>query len=186
MRPRCVDSGRSRLRSLIDGRALPLYDRGSAEPRAGGFRGASRGWHLMSKPNLASEPSMEEILSSIRKMISDDRPGPSPMPDQLSRMHFGEPNRSSSPASANPAQQGGGHSSNFNSLADALKVATALSDQRRSIQQEIASVLDKRSAPQRAAERGVCARLPSSGLAGCGPGGGQQRSAPAQFSRLAQ
>jgi len=86
---------------------------------------------------------MEEILSSIRKMISDDRPGPSPMPDQLSRMHFGEPARSSSPASANPAQQGGGHSSNFNSLADALKVATALSDQRRSIQQEIASVLDK-------------------------------------------
>jgi cell pole-organizing protein PopZ len=86
---------------------------------------------------------MEEILSSIRKMISDDRPGPSPMPDQLSRMHFGEPNRSSSLASANPAQQGGGHSSNFNSLADALKVATALSDQRRSIQQEIASVLDK-------------------------------------------
>jgi cell pole-organizing protein PopZ len=105
----------------------------------------------MSKPQLASEPSMEEILSSIRKMISDDRPGPSPMPDQLSRMHFGEPLRSSSPANsapAGPAQQGGGQGSSFNSLADALKVATALSDQRRSLQQEIASVLDK--GPRRA------------------------------------
>lgn len=100
----------------------------------------------MSKPQLASEPSMEEILSSIRKMISDDRPGPSPMPDQLGRMHFGEPARSSSPANnapVSPTQPGGGHSSNFNSLADALKVATALSDQRRSLQQEIASVIEK-------------------------------------------
>ncbi len=49
----------------------------------------------MSKPQLASEPSMEEILSSIRKMISDDRPGPSPMPDQMGRMPFGEPARES-------------------------------------------------------------------------------------------
>ena len=99
----------------------------------------------MSKPQLASEPSMEEILSSIRKMISDDRPGPSPMPDQWVGRTSAEPApQFVSPASANAgAQQGGGHSSNFNSLADALKVATALSDQRRSIQQEIASVLDK-------------------------------------------
>jgi cell pole-organizing protein PopZ len=104
----------------------------------------------MSKPQLASEPSMEEILSSIRKMISDDRPGPSPMPDQMGRTPFGE-SRSTSQVSdvnsrqnASPAAQpAGGHSSNFNSLADALKVATALSDQRRSLQQEIASVLDK-------------------------------------------
>ncbi len=100
----------------------------------------------MSKPQLASEPSMEEILSSIRKMISDDRPGPSPMPDQMGRTHFGEPARSSSPANnapVSPTQPGGGQGSSFNSLADALKVATALSDQRRSLQQEIASVLEK-------------------------------------------
>jgi cell pole-organizing protein PopZ len=88
---------------------------------------------------------MEEILSSIRKMISDDRPGPSPMPDQLGRMPFGEP-RSSSPAperrpDTSTGQTGG--TSNFNSLADALKVATALSDQRRSLQSEIASALEK-------------------------------------------
>ena len=102
----------------------------------------------MSKPQFASEPSMEEILSSIRKMISDDRPGPSPMPDQLGRMPFGEQTRNSSPApeaegrpAAGTGQTGGG--SNFNSLADALKVATALSDQRRSLQSEIASVLEK-------------------------------------------
>ena len=101
----------------------------------------------MSKPQFASEPSMEEILSSIRKMISDDRPGPSPMPDQLGRMPFGEQARNSSPApapqgrpAASTGQPGGG--SNFNSLADALKVATALSDQRRSLQSEIASVLE--------------------------------------------
>ena len=102
----------------------------------------------MSKPQFASEPSLEEILSSIRKMISDDRPGPSPMPDQLGRMPFGEQARNSSPApepagrpAASTGQTGGG--SNFNSLADALKVATALSDQRRSLQSEIASVLEK-------------------------------------------
>jgi cell pole-organizing protein PopZ len=102
----------------------------------------------MSKPQYASEPSMEEILSSIRKMISDDRPGPSPMPDQLGRMAFGEQSRHASPAQepiGHPAASGGqtGGGSNFNSLADALKVATALSDQRRSLQSEIASVLEK-------------------------------------------
>ena len=61
----------------------------------------------MSKPQLASEPSMEEILSSIRKMISDDRPGPSPMPDQLSRMHFGEQARAS-PRAGEPHRSTGG------------------------------------------------------------------------------
>ncbi len=110
----------------------------------------------MSKPQLASEPSMEDILASIRKMISDDRPGPSPMPDQMGRTPFGESRTGAAvdprsqprqPAGA-PAQQGEAPASNFNSLADALKVATALSDQRRSLQQEIASVLEK--GPQRA------------------------------------
>jgi cell pole-organizing protein PopZ len=106
----------------------------------------------MSKPQLASEPSMEEILSSIRKMISDDRPGPSPMPDQMGRTPFGESRSTSQVSEVNsrlnaspvsPAQPAAGQGSNFNSLADALKVATALSDQRRSLQQEIASVLEK-------------------------------------------
>jgi cell pole-organizing protein PopZ len=104
----------------------------------------------MSKPQVASEPSMEEILASIRKMISDDRPGPNPMPDQMGRTPFGEPVKSVSEYSgrAAPAESGstrpaGPQPSNFNSLADALKVATALSDQRRSLQQEIATALEK-------------------------------------------
>jgi cell pole-organizing protein PopZ len=90
---------------------------------------------------------MEEILSSIRKMISDDKPGAAPMPDQMGRTPFGEPARSVSqyngrPSSAEPRPTGA-PSSNFNSLADALKVATALSDQRRSLQQEIATAIEK-------------------------------------------
>ncbi|MTD96064.1 DUF2497 domain-containing protein [Hyphomicrobium sp. xq] len=104
----------------------------------------------MSKPQAASEPSMEEILASIRKMISDDRPGPNPMPDQMGRTPFGEPMKSVSEYSgrASPAESGstrpaGAQPSNFNSLADALKVATALSDQRRSLQQEIATAIEK-------------------------------------------
>jgi cell pole-organizing protein PopZ len=93
---------------------------------------------------------MEEILSSIRKMISDDKPGAAPMPDQMGRTPFGEPARSvsqyngrPSPAETGSTRPSGAPSSNFNSLADALKVATALSDQRRSLQQEIATALEK-------------------------------------------
>lgn len=104
----------------------------------------------MSKPQAASEPSMEEILASIRKMISDDRPGPNPMPDQMGRTPFGEPVKSvseysgrGSPAESGSTRPAGAQPSNFNSLADALKVATALSDQRRSLQQEIATALEK-------------------------------------------
>jgi cell pole-organizing protein PopZ len=104
----------------------------------------------MSKPQAASEPSMEEILASIRKMISDDRPGPNPMPDQMGRTPFGEPVKSvseysgrASPAESGSARPAGAQPTNFNSLADALKVATALSDQRRSLQQEIATALEK-------------------------------------------
>ena len=42
----------------------------------------------MTKPQFASEPSMEDILASIRKMISDDRSGPRPLPDQMTRTPF--------------------------------------------------------------------------------------------------
>lgn len=106
----------------------------------------------MSKPQMASEPSMEDILASIRKMISDDKPGPSPMPDVMGRTPFGESSRGNSavalgagsPADISAAGRSRTQSGpNFNSLADALKVATTLSDQRRALQQEIAEVLDK-------------------------------------------
>lgn len=107
----------------------------------------------MSKPQVASEPTLEEILASIRKMISDDKPGPSPLPDTMGRTPFGEALSRVAPASesgarasgdtANPARRGAAGSPTFNSLADALKVATALSDQRRSLQQEVASALER-------------------------------------------
>jgi cell pole-organizing protein PopZ len=48
-----------------------------------------------------------------------------------------------SPAESGSTRPAGAQPSNFNSLADALKVATALSDQRRSLQQEIATALEK-------------------------------------------
>jgi cell pole-organizing protein PopZ len=106
----------------------------------------------MSNPQYAAEPSMEDILASIRKMITNDRPGPSPLPDQMARTPFGERAQASPAAEANvrasdmgrsPVQTNGGQPASFNSLADALKVATALSDQRRSLQQEIANVIEK-------------------------------------------
>jgi cell pole-organizing protein PopZ len=117
---------------------------------------------------------MEEILASIRKMISDDRPGPSPMPDQMGRTPFGE-SRTGAPvdsktqprqAAAGPSPQGEAAASNFNSLADALKVATALSDQRRSLQQEIASVLEK--GPQRGDPLPIAPKADAQSLPGAG------------------
>ncbi len=98
----------------------------------------------MSKPQMASEPSMEEILASIRKMIADDKPGPSPLPDTMGRTPFGDTRQTSAPDTGNlngadpqtPARAS-------NSLSDALKVATALSDQRRSLQQDLSAVADK-------------------------------------------
>lgn len=98
----------------------------------------------MSKPQMASEPSMEEILASIRKMIADDKPGPSPMPDTMGRTPFGDTRQASAPDTGNlngadpqtPARTS-------NSLTDALKVATALSGERRSLQQDLSTVSDK-------------------------------------------
>jgi hypothetical protein len=46
-------------------------------------------------------------------------------------------------SSASPARPAAGQPNNVNSLADALKVATGLSDQRRSLQREIAQVLER-------------------------------------------
>lgn len=101
----------------------------------------------MSKPQFTAEPSMEDILASIRRMISDDKPGPNPIPDQMGRTPFG----GSSPAvpAAADASRGQGSVSplapapSFSSLSDALKAATGTSDQRRNLQQEIAEVLEK-------------------------------------------
>ncbi len=44
----------------------------------------------MTKPQAANEPSMEDILASIRKMISEDRLDARPIPDQIARASIGE------------------------------------------------------------------------------------------------
>jgi len=98
----------------------------------------------MSKPQMASEPSMEEILASIRKMIADDKPGPNPLPDTMGRTPFGDTRQALAPDNSdlNSADTQTPARAN-NSLTDALKVATALSDQRRSLQQDLAAASDK-------------------------------------------
>ncbi len=42
----------------------------------------------MTKPLSVGEPSMEDILTSIRKMISEESAGPRPVPDQIGRTVF--------------------------------------------------------------------------------------------------
>jgi len=42
----------------------------------------------MTRPLFAGEPSLEDILTSIRKMISEEPAGPRPIPDQIGRTVF--------------------------------------------------------------------------------------------------
>jgi cell pole-organizing protein PopZ len=42
----------------------------------------------MTRPQFAGAPSMEDILTSIRKMISEEPAGPRPIPDQIGRTAF--------------------------------------------------------------------------------------------------
>jgi cell pole-organizing protein PopZ len=76
---------------------------------------------------------MEDILASIRKMISDDRAGPRPFPDPMTRTPFSDV---SSPASAEPA---------YGSLSEAIKAAGQPADQRRTLEERISYLLDKGS-----------------------------------------
>lgn len=99
----------------------------------------------MNKPQFASEPSMEDILASIRKMISDDRLGPRPLPDQMTRTPFPEAtapaetsgrweNRAEA-ASTPAARPGSSHSS----LSEAIKAAA----QPRTLEERISDLLEK-------------------------------------------
>jgi len=105
----------------------------------------------MSKPQFAAEPSMEEILSSIRRMISDDKPAHNPIPDQMGRTQFGGGSPAAPAAatvsrglgSVSPLAPAQAPAPSFSSLSDALKAATTTSEQRRHLQQEIAEVLEK-------------------------------------------
>jgi cell pole-organizing protein PopZ len=89
---------------------------------------------------------MEDILASIRKMISEERLGPRPLPDQMSRTPFGET------APADPAireavpekkRETADTQPSFSSLADALKAAARPSAQHRTLDEKIADMLDK-------------------------------------------
>jgi cell pole-organizing protein PopZ len=114
----------------------------------------------MTKPHFSTEPSMEDILASIRKMISEERTGPRPIPDQIGRSPFGEssaerreprvaglePVADAAPA---PAER---LAPSFSSLSDALKAAAASSiEQRRSLEEQIADMLENGGAAPRPA-----------------------------------
>lgn len=108
----------------------------------------------MSKPEFAAEPSMEEILSSIRKMISDEPVGAPPVPDRFP-----------SGPEAGPATHGMGADRwdgqvgplsntperpvpSYNRLSEALKTASAPSfEPSRTLEEEIAEMLGKGSPP---------------------------------------
>lgn len=105
----------------------------------------------MTKPQFAPEPSMEDILASIRKMISDDRSGPRPLPDQMARTPFAETSapapveasgRRAAGPEATPATRPG---SNFGSLSEAIKAAAQPAEQRRTLEERISDLLEKGS-----------------------------------------
>jgi cell pole-organizing protein PopZ len=134
----------------------------------------------MTKPQFASEPSMEDILASIRKMISDDRSGPRPLPDQMTRTPFPD---ATAPAetsgrwenradtASNPAARPG---SSHGSLSEAIKAAA----QPRTLEERISDLLEK----------GVAA--PAEPLASLGsrtrPAATPEPAAPSRTAALAQ
>ena len=78
----------------------------------------------MTRPQFAGEPSMEDILTSIRKMISEEPAGPRPIPDQIGRTVF-----------------------SF-SVPEALQVANE--PQQGSLEDNITRLLNERSGPAQA------------------------------------
>jgi cell pole-organizing protein PopZ len=115
----------------------------------------------MSKLQTAAEPTMEDILASIRKMISEERLGPRPIPDQIARTSYGSGSIGSAPVSAEkaeprqpepaaPAPEPGPAvgpergTPSFSSLSNALKAATPSAEHRRSLDDKIADMLEKK------------------------------------------
>jgi cell pole-organizing protein PopZ len=125
----------------------------------------------MTKPQFSTEPSMEDILASIRKMISEERLGPRPIPDQIGRSPFGEslaeapaarsdslarsdglPRSDSLETRSEPAPAPAERPApSFSSLSDALKAATPSPEQRRSLEEKIADMLENGGLPARPA-----------------------------------
>jgi cell pole-organizing protein PopZ len=92
---------------------------------------------------------MEDILASIRKMISEERLGPRPIPDQIGRSSFGE-SAAETPAAASPSaeprvERGAAPTErqpSYSSLSEALKAATPAPEQRRTLEEKIADILE--------------------------------------------
>ncbi len=138
---------------------------------------------------------MEDILASIRKMISEERLGPRPIPDQIGRSPFGEsvaetpaagpfasePRLEGTPA---PAERG---QPSFSSLSDALKAATPSPEQRLSLEDKIADMLESGEAAPRPARPTdslavfAATRQTSATSPGFGPLGAPPRSAVPDF-----
>ena len=87
----------------------------------------------MTKPHFASEPSMEDILAGIRKMVSDERSPSRPRPDPMARTPFAE--------ASSPAPERAGPS--YGSLSEAIKAAAQPGDQRRTLEERITDLLEK-------------------------------------------
>ena len=96
----------------------------------------------MTKAQFAAEPSMEDILASIRKMISDDRGAPRPQPDPVARNPYPE---GSSPARAEPDPAASAARTSYGSLSEAIKAAAQPAEQRRTLEERISDLLDKGS-----------------------------------------
>jgi len=106
----------------------------------------------MTKPHFSAEPSMEDILTSIRKMISEERLGPRPVPDQIGRTPFGDTRQ---PAAARSGEReplpdrapAARSAPSFSSLSDALKTAAPGSTQRLTLEEKIADMLEDGADP---------------------------------------
>jgi cell pole-organizing protein PopZ len=158
----------------------------------------------MTKPQFSAEPSMEDILASIRKMISEERIGPRPIPDQIGRSPFGESlsdapaaDMANGPSLAKSDETPADRSTpSFSSLSDALKAATPSPSSEPeaglTLEEKIADMLEGEDAPARpiAPSRPAAAPDPLAVFAANRPGpapspdtvgfGGVPRGAPSE------
>ena len=94
------------------------------------------------------EPSMEDILASIRKMISEEPSEQRPMPDQMGRAPFGEaPEPTSNVWGAQPAAPVEAPvSPSFSSLSEALN-SSAPAGEQRSFEERISGLVEDEGNP---------------------------------------
>ncbi len=106
----------------------------------------------MTKPMFAGEPNMDDILASIRKMISEEPAGPRPVPDQMTRTVFsgqaqrpaGRLDQQTTDQIVTPLRA----APNYGDLPDAIGTAAPANRSRqRSLEDEIAQLLGDRPAP---------------------------------------